>query len=207
MALTMVHLLVADRWTQGHPEYRESPEFFYGVISPDAIHVRDGGDKSHKDEIHLHNWRSPHPDEVIAYWRQCDEPFDIGYGVHVLTDAQWVPRYKSLLPGILREDGRLNTDIYYNDCFITDFQLYNTDSRLRHLTELLATARTPEAHPLLTAYEFSRWRETVLEAYRGACKYGNPVRFIDEAYVREFAGDAIPLIDRVFEALRAPEGD
>ena len=105
------------------------------------------------------------------------------------------------------EDGRLNTDIYYNDCFITDFQLYNTDSRLRHLTELLATARTPEAHPLLTAYEFSRWRETVLEAYRGACKDGNPVRFIDEAYVRAFAGDAIPLIDRVFEALRAPEGD
>ena len=28
MALTMVHLLVADLWARSHPEYLENPELF-----------------------------------------------------------------------------------------------------------------------------------------------------------------------------------
>ena len=39
MALLMVHLLVADLWAQGHPEYLDSPEYYLGAISPDAIHI------------------------------------------------------------------------------------------------------------------------------------------------------------------------
>ena len=108
MALMMVHLLAGDRWAQRHPAYLDCPEFYYGVIAPDAIHVRDGDDKSHKDEIHLHNWQSPHPEEVVAYWRRRGEPFDVGYGVHVLTDCQWVPRYRERLPGMMKSDGRLD---------------------------------------------------------------------------------------------------
>lgn len=201
MALTMVHLLVADRWAQGHPEYLESPEFYYGVISPDAIHVRDGDDKSHKNEIHLNNWGSPHPEDVLAYWREHHAPFDIGYGVHVLTDAQWVPRYKTLLPGILRPDGLLNTDIYYNDTFVTDFKLYAERPRLKALLRLLAGAETPEDHPLLTAYEFSEWRRLMLEAYQGPCPHRAPVRFIDEAYIDAFIADSIPMLDDTFAAI------
>ena len=143
MALTMLHLLVADLWAQGHPEYLESPEFYYGAISPDAVHIRDGGDKSHKNEIHLNNWISPHPDDVISYWMARSAPFDIGYGVHVLTDGQWVPRYKEKLPGILRPDGLLNTDIYYNDTFVTDFRLLRAQPRLQRLLDMVAAAETP----------------------------------------------------------------
>ena len=101
MALTMVHLLAADRWAQGRPAYRDCPEFYYGAISPDAVHVRDGYDKSHKNEIHLNNWCELHEDDVLNYWHRRFTPFDVGYGVHVLTDAQWVPRYKQCLPGLL----------------------------------------------------------------------------------------------------------
>ena len=154
MALTMVHLLVADLWAQGHPEYLESPEFYYGAISPDAVHIRDGGDKSHKNEIHLNNWISPHPDDVISYWMAHSTPFDIGYGVHVLTDGQWVPRYKEKLPGILRPDGLLNTDIYYNDTFVTDFRLLRAQPRLQRLLDMVAVAETPREHPLLEGYMF-----------------------------------------------------
>ncbi len=210
MALTMVHLLVADRWCEGHPEYRESPEFFYGVISPDAIHIRDGNDKSHKDEIHLNNWRSPHPEEVIAYWRRHFTPFDVGYGVHVLADGQWVPRYRQRLPGIMRPDGLLNTDIYYNDTFVTDFRLCRTDPRLQEILKMIGRAGTPADHPLLTAYELSQWREKILEAYRGECPKNAPVRFIDEAYVMAFVGDSIALIDFAFArafALRSAAED
>ena len=65
MAYMMVHLLVARRWAEGHPEFLESPEFYYGAIAPDAIHVRDGNDKSHKNEIHLNNWGRLHEQDVI----------------------------------------------------------------------------------------------------------------------------------------------
>lgn len=199
MALTMVHLIAGDKWARRHPEYLESPEFHYGVISPDAIHVRDGSDKSHKDEIHLHNWGVPHPDDVIAYWKVRHAPFDIGYGVHVLTDAQWVPRYRTRLPGILNPDGRLNTDIYYNDTFVTDFKLYRENQRLERILQLISRAETPEDHPLLTAYEFSEWRRLMLEAYRGECPKSGPVRFIDERYVLDFTDDCLAMIDEVFK--------
>ena len=68
MALTMVHLLVAARWAEGYPTYADCPEFYLGAISPDAIHIRDKDDKSHKNEIHLNNWVNPHPEDVIDYW-------------------------------------------------------------------------------------------------------------------------------------------
>ena len=107
MALMMVHLLVADLWAQGHPEYLDSPEYYLGAISPDAIHIRFHDDKSRKDEFHLYNWQSLHREPVEAYWRERRQPFDIGYGVHVLTDCQWVQRYRRTFPGIFLPDGKI----------------------------------------------------------------------------------------------------
>ena len=198
MALPMVHLIVADEWAGSHPEYSESPEFFYGAISPDAIHIRFGNDKSRKDEFHLHNWISPHPDPVIDYWRRCHSPFDIGYGVHVLTDGQWVERYKTCLPGLMDSDGRLDRDTYYNDTFVTDFRLYNESPRLRAIMRMIGTAATPREHPWLTEYEFTRWRENMLDAYSKPCPKGDPVRYIDEAYVRAFVKDSLSLIEETY---------
>lgn len=198
MALTMVHLLVADRWAKAHPRYAQSPEFFLGAISPDAIHVRDHDDKSRKDMFHLHNWQSPHPEAVLEYWRAHRTPFDVGYGVHVLTDGQWVPRFKSLLPGLIRPDGKLNPDIYYNDTFVTDFRLYRIEPRLEQILRLIEAARVPEDHPLLTRREFDEWRGIILEAYRGKCPKNGPVRFIDVEYVRAFVEDCIDMIETAF---------
>ncbi len=198
MALTMVHLLAAERWAQAHPEYRTSPEFYLGAISPDAIHIRDHDDKSHKDEIHLHNWQSPHPLEVEAYWRARPAPFDIGYGVHVLTDAQWVPRYKERLKGMLLPDGRLDVRIYYRDSWVTEFRLYRSSARLRELVALLENARVPGDHPLLTARELDEWRRLTVQTYRGECpKEGEPA-FVTEAYVLSFVEDCVPLIEETW---------
>ena len=198
MALTMVHLLVADRWAAGHGEYSQSPEFYYGAISPDAIHIRDHDDKSRKDEFHLYNWRSLHREPVEAYWREHHTPFDIGYGVHVLTDCQWVPRFQWKLPGIMNPGGRLNTEIYYNDTFVTDFALYHRLPRLQYLLNLLSTGEAPDDHPLLTRYEFTQWQRDIVEAYHQPCPKNDPVRFIDQPYVESFARDAVALIDEIF---------
>ena len=61
MALPMVHLHAAWLWAQDKPELRDNPDYYLGSISPDAIHVRDGSDKSRKNAFHLNNWRSPDP--------------------------------------------------------------------------------------------------------------------------------------------------
>ena len=199
MALVMVHLMVADLWARQHREYLDCPEYYLGAVSPDAIHVRDHDDKSHKDEIHLFNWRSLHREPLKAYWRAHHAPFDIGYGVHVLTDCQWVPRYTERLKGILLPNGRLNTVIYYNDTFVTDFALYRKEPRLQTLLEYLPKAAVPEDHPLLTQYEMDQWRRMMWEAYHGECPKHDPVKFIDEAYVRSFAQDSVPLIEEIYQ--------
>ena len=199
MALTMVHLLVADLWAKGHPEYLDCPGYYYGAVSPDAIHVRDGNDKSHKNEIHLNNWRALNRQDVIDYWHAHRTPFDVGYGVHVLTDAQWVPRYIKRLPGLL-PGGVLDIPRYYNDTFVTDFALLRDIPRLGEILDMMEGADTPADHPLLTAHEFSAWRDIILKAYRGECPRKDPVRFIDVPYVRAFAEDSIALIDEVYAA-------
>ena len=199
MALTMVHLLVAERWARGHAQYADCPEFYLGVISPDAIHIRDKNDKSHKNEIHLNNWVSPHPEDVMAYWRKRHAPFDVGYGVHVLTDGQWVPRFRQQLPGIILPNGLLDTGIYYNDTFVTDFQLYRETKNMESILRAIEMADVPEDHPLLTRYELDEWRKVILQTYRGKCPKHDPVRFIDENYVRAFVEDSIELIDKVYE--------
>ena len=198
MALLMVHLLVAELWAQDHPQYLNSPEFYLGVISPDAVHVRDHNDKSHKDEIHLYNWRTLHREPVEAYWRQRSAPFDIGYGVHVLTDCQWVARYMERLPEIIKPDGLLNVDIYYNDTFATDFELYRNLPRLQTIIDMLPKAVVPDDHPKLGYREFSEGRRLMVEAYHGACPAKEPVRFITRDYVEAFARDAVPLIEVIY---------
>lgn len=206
MALTMVHLLVAELWARSHPEYLESPEYYYGAVSPDAMHIRFHGDKSRKDEFHLYNWRALHREPVVAYWRKRRAPFDIGYGVHVLTDCQWVPRYTSAFPGLFLPNGKLDIETYYNDTFVTDFALLRENPRLREVLDLLARAQAPEDHPLLTREEFDGWRKVILDGYRGECPRRDPVRFITEAYVRAFAADSLALIGDVYREAMAEPG-
>ena len=198
MALTMVHLLVADKWAQGHPEYLDSPEYYLGAISPDAMHIRFHDDKSRKDEFHLYNWQSLHREPVVTYWRERRAPFDVGFGVHVLTDCQWVPRYRATFPGLFLPTGKLNTEQYYNDTFVTDFGLLRESPRLQTVLDMLSRAHPPEDHPLLTASEFDQWRRVNLDAYRGECPRRDPVKFITGEYVHAFADDSLALIEDIW---------
>ena len=115
MALPMVHLLAAWDWAQDKPELRENPDYYLGASSPDAIHIRDGDDKSRKNAVHFNNWRSPDPDAVLAYWRKRFTPFDIGYGIHVLLDGQWAVDFRRTFPQMLLPSGKPDPKIYYND--------------------------------------------------------------------------------------------
>ena len=143
MALPMVHLLAAWNWAQDKPDLRDNPEYYLGAISPDAIHIRDGSDKSRKNEFHLNNWRSPDPDAVYHYWLKHSSPFDIVYGIHVLLDGQWAAGFRRDFPQMLLPNGRPDPDIYYNDTCVTDFFLFNNIPEAPMLMVLAGKGRAP----------------------------------------------------------------
>ena len=102
------------------------------------------------------------------------------------------------LPEIIKPDGLLNVDIYYNDTFATDFELYRNLPRLQAIIDMLPEAAVPADHPKLGYYEFSEWRRLMVEAYHGACPAKEPVRFITRDYVEAFTRDAVSLIEEIY---------
>ena len=197
MALLMVHLLVAQRWAQAREKYLNCPEFYLGVIAPDAVYVRDGSDKSNKNYIHLNNWNEPHPDEVIEYWKDHHSPFDIGYGIHVLTDAQWAPHFRKCFPDILYPDGTVKTDIYYNDTFATDYQLYH-ECEGERLFALADAAQSHEGHPMLEKHHFEQWCRMMVDQYKAHQMPKDPVVFIDRTFVERFIEDSQSILNETF---------
>ena len=198
MALSMVHLLLARSWARGHEAYLECPEFYLGAISPDAMHVRFHDDKSRKDEFHLGNWGSVHVGRVHEYWRDHFTPFDVGYGIHALTDGYWVPSVKRDFPAMV--DPALDALIpalYYNDVRQTDFRLYAESPERPRIFALLRAAVPPWDHPMLTAAELSEWRDDQFSFYEGPCPHDAPVRHVDVAYVERFIDRMVPEFDRI----------
>ena len=199
MALPMVHLLIALKWAQDKPELKNNPDYYLGAVSPDAIHVRDGDDKSRKNEIHLNNWRRPDPDSVEEYWKKHFMPFDIGYGIHVLTDGQWAERFRADLPGILLPNGKPNPKLYYNDTLVSDFALFHESEYTSFLMEMVGKGQCPDDHPLLTEYEFSEWQKATIAFYQRPCPMNDPVNFIDREYIEHFMDTCTALLDVTYE--------
>ena len=199
MALPMIHLLVARAWAQDKPELFDNPDYYLGAISPDAIHIRDGDDKSRKNAIHYNNWRKPDPDAVLRYWCEHDTPFDIGYGIHVLLDGQWAVGFRRAFPEMLLPNGKPDPQIYYNDTCVTDFQLYHESPLTQVLMELVRRGRAPADHPLLTQYELEAWREETLKFYQRACPMNGPVRFLDRTYAENFMNRCMRLMTTTYE--------
>lgn len=194
MALLMVHLLAARKWAESIKRYEDCPEFYLGAISPDAMHIRYHDDKSRKDWFHLGNWLSPHPEQVAAYWREHFTPFDAGYGIHVLTDAQWVPRFRRLCPELLLPNGKLDSRQYYHDTVCTDFALLQEIPQARFLLQTLKTAVPPQDHPLLTAEEIGQWRDQTMEFYQAGCKCNAPAKSITPEYALNFLDACQPML-------------
>ncbi len=196
MALVMVHLLVAQRWTKEHPQYAEDADFYLGAISPDAIHIRDHDDKSHKNYVHLNNWTVLHPEDVLAYWREHHTPFDIGYGIHVLTDALWVKARLEKLPQMNLPDGGIHKRLYYQETFLTDFALYHEDGG--RLFEIMAKGKAPENHPYLTQEEFVCWQHDVIQTYQGECPKKGTAQYITCAYAHGFVEACQETLNRIY---------
>ena len=201
MALPMVHLLAAYRWAQDRPAYAACPEFYLGTVSPDAIHIRDGNDKSRKNEFHLNNWRTPDADAVEEYWKTHFTPFDVGYGIHVLLDGHWAVGFRRDFPQMLFPSGKPDPEIYYNDTFTSDYRTYHESPLTPFFIEMLSTAKAPADHPLLTAQEIDAWRQWTLDFYINKKPSGNPVRFITPEYINAFLEKIPDVFSEVYERM------
>ena len=202
MALTMVHLLAAYAWAQDKPELLDCPEYYLGAVSPDAIHVRDGNDKSRKNETHLNNWNVPHPENIVNYWEDHFTPFDIGYGIHCLTDCQWVQHFHTCLRGMFFPDGKLNALVYYNDTFINDFELHYERPETPFLMDMLRRAMPPENHPQLRGRELGKWRDMIFELYENPCPKNDPVQYVTHEYVEGFLKQCSALFTETYERVK-----
>lgn len=198
MALPMVHLLAAWSWAQDKPELRDEPDYYLGAIAPDAIHVRDGNDKSHKNEVHLNNWRRPDPQRVLAYWLERRSAFDIGYGIHVLLDGQWASGFRRDFPQMLLPDGKPDTKRYYNDTLATDFGLHRESPLTAPLFDLVRRGEAPADHPMLTKYEFEQWRRDTFAFYRQECPAKEPAHYLDREYTLAFLQRCGQLFSEVY---------
>lgn len=169
MPYQMIHLLIADAFAKNHPTLVNSPDFFLGTISPDAIHARlSDTTVSEKYGTHLKPTGPDGLKEVTAYWmEQGRSPFHIGYGLHVLTDRLWTRHFPSAFPAVMRAEGGTKTEIYRPDVEWIDWTIYKRSPGARRLLALLRAAVPPAKHPYLTPGEISRWRDGVLEWYEG----------------------------------------
>ena len=107
-----------------------------------------------------------------------------------------MPWFRRRFPQLLNAEGKINTAFYYNDNYVTDFQLYADGGR--ELLELAAQGVAPENHPLLTKSEFDQWRAMVEELYRGACPKHDPVQYFDHASAEAFIEESQPMLDDVW---------
>ena len=201
MALPMVHLLAAYAWAQDKPNLKNNPDYYLGAISPDAIHIRDGNDKSHKNATHMGNWREMLPGAVISYWQQHHTAFDIGYGVHALTDGLWTVRFHRELTGMLLPNGKPDPKIYYNDTMSVDFRLYHESPLTPFLMNMVRSGQAPYDHPLLTGDEIRSWQQATLAFYGKPLSNPAPVRFVTYAYVQRFLADCNTYMSKVWRGM------
>lgn len=163
MAYPLAHLLVADLYAAKLPALYASGGYYLGAIAPDAIHMRAGAGVLEKETTHLHTRGGDALKRVMAYFYAVGRtPFDIGYGVHVLTDRLWVRYYRGRHPSLLDANGRTREDLYRADAVWIDRALYAAESSHQRFLPLLEEAGGPDAHPFLARADIEGWRDTVL---------------------------------------------
>lgn len=167
MPYQMIHLLIANAFAENQPVLLNNPEYYLGVIAPDAIHARsDTITAREKYDTHLKPTGPDGLSEVIAYWvDQKRNPFHIGYGLHVITDRLWTRYYPFAFPSVMHESGGTRTEIYRPDAEWIDRTIYKQSPNAKHLLGLLQVAVPPVAHPYLTADEINTWRHMIIKAY------------------------------------------
>ncbi|HOB09908.1 MAG TPA: zinc dependent phospholipase C family protein [Limnochordia bacterium] len=205
MPLQMVHLAVAREYVKAAAnaaDLMDCPEFYLGIISPDAIHVRPGTGKNDKRITHLYAegdlWRANVVDFIKKNKAEANYAFILGYGIHILTDIIWHDTFYTGFKQKYEQDPAPIQDetwAYYNDTDQLDFLLYHEMAWRPRVWELLKTAKAVDVNGILSSEEVDAWRNhTMRWLDKGESHHKNPIRYISKADVMEFiqlAGETI----------------
>lgn len=208
MPLPMVHLCVAKEYSIYTERFGDSPEFYLGNISPDAIHMRENVDRSNKRMTHLYKDGKIDISSVNEFVREsknkADYDFYLGYGMHILTDYFWkqtvyknfINRYNEDLHPIQSMD-----EAYYNDTDSIDITLYKQYQWRPDMWEMLGKAEISEVDIILRTDEIYRWNVRTLNWFdEFDTSKLKPLRYISYDEVIKFINNTVKDISIILDS-------
>ena len=202
MPQPMVHLGVAKNILDSGFEITSLPQYYLGVISPDAIHMRENSSRDDKDRVHLKPmgkaWRDVDVHAYYEFLLDCVETsknkanidFLWGYVIHILTDMYWVPTLYDAFNKKYKEDSSPIQDrigAYYSDCDILDHVLFKECDWRNSVWQSLEFAKCTDFLDLLSAAEIDLWNKRTLRWYdSGKSQHINPVKYISKIDLYDF---------------------
>jgi len=202
MPLPMVHLNIAKNIVELGFNDIDLSQFYLGIISPDAIHMRQNADRNDKNKTHLipENKKWTEINEVDYYnfifeylelnKNNVDKSFLWGYLIHILTDMYWTCNvYTEFKQKYINDVSPIQDErmAYYNDTDILDQILYNECDWRKNIWLILEKSSCLDFLGLLTENEIKLWKERTLHWYdEGKSKHKNPIKYITKIDIQNF---------------------
>ena len=205
MPLPMVHLNIAKNIHDSGFKLNELSQFYLGIISPDAIHMRKESDRKTKNDTHLvpegKKWieidESDYFTLMIKYinsnLNKANKDFLWGYGINILTDMLWTKQIYSEFLKKYKEDKlpiQEERMAYYNDTDRLDQELFNESSWRKDVWLDLQKATCESFLDLLLENEIYLWKERTLHWFdSGESRHKNPIKYITKTEINNYISD------------------
>jgi len=211
MPLPMVHLLVANGLKCD--KINKTPEYFLGVIAPDAVHMRKDYKREHKTASHFgikNVGGTEKIEELYEKIRSAKETerknFLLGCLTHILTDKLWLDTLygniylKNYENDPLRPENE--REAYYNDTDQIDYMLYENMPWREEIFDKIEKAKVFGIENVLRCENVYMWRIRTVNWFSKESEHKNPLRYIKYSDVLEFADFASKKINKIIGTLQ-----
>jgi len=191
MPYPMIHFAVAGLAVKRGLSVRNLPDFYTGVLAPDAIHLRSGQSGEVKKRSHLCvgdeawgeitnnvEWTRNVLSRFSFECRAADRDFSLGYCVHILTDICWnelvYTSFRKKYAKTTRPDSS-RRETYEKNCRFIEQALFRTAGWKNDVWTILSSARGHDLPGLIRAEEAERWLKTSMTQIEALRESAPPV--------------------------------
>lgn len=174
MPYPMTHLCIAYNILKCTPQIKNPSDFLLGSIAPDSVHFRDNYDSNMKKVSHLmvgdKKWGEYTNNEewlrnILAFLEENKgmERIDFLYGYcgHLIADIQ--NNIKIWMPFRLATHYETDCwDIYHNEAYSTDGELYLVNPHKAEIWEMLRNAVAPDFPDVVVKDEIYKITDNIL---------------------------------------------